>query len=87
MFSVSFVGEKRELVKSIGFGGLMSMHKQPQISRSLAFWLRSNFDVVTNTITLRRGVKLKISEYDVHHLGRKMLSLAQSYLFLVHMML
>lgn len=62
----SFAGEKRDLVNSIGFGGLMSMHKQPKISRRLGCWLLSNFDVVTSTIKLCRGVKIKVVDYDVH---------------------
>ncbi|TVU11136.1 hypothetical protein EJB05_44702 [Eragrostis curvula] len=62
----SFVGQKKQLLESIGFGGLLSMHKQPRISHCLAFWLLRNMDNASSSIVTRDGVKIHVKDADAN---------------------
>ncbi|TVU02728.1 hypothetical protein EJB05_51760, partial [Eragrostis curvula] len=84
----SFVGQKKQLLESIGFGGLLSIHRKNMISRRLAFWLLRNMDNASSSIVLRDGVKIQIKDVDVnlmlglpHELdgaGRQQLSISRA---------
>jgi hypothetical protein len=82
----SFLGEKKDLD---GFSGLMTVHKQPKISRRLAFCPLHNMDAATSSLVLRVGVKIKTTDSDVQLvLGvTKMVCIEQNLLIAVHMML
>ncbi|TVU16114.1 hypothetical protein EJB05_39665, partial [Eragrostis curvula] len=62
----SFVGQKKHLLESIGFGGLLLIHKQPKISRRLAFWLLRNMENPGISIVVRDGAKIQIKDADVN---------------------
>ncbi|CAN6205475.1 unnamed protein product [Urochloa humidicola] len=61
-----FNEEKRKIVESIGFGGLLKLHPQVKFPRLLVLWLVRNMDPNTGTISLSNGDKLPVNERDVH---------------------
>ncbi|CAN6332736.1 unnamed protein product [Urochloa humidicola] len=61
----TFNKEKREIVQSIGFGGLLNLHPQVKFPRLLVLWLLRNMDTATGMISLPSGEKLTLTEQDV----------------------
>jgi len=61
----SFDEFKRELVKSIGFGGLLLFPSLRQINRRFAVWLMSRVDPLTQTLVIDSKKKIKFGKTDV----------------------
>lgn len=57
--------EKKSIVESIGFAGLMKIHPQSRFSRLLVLRLVRNMDPVTGAIRLQNGEELPVDEADV----------------------
>ncbi|KAL6639065.1 hypothetical protein ACP70R_022795 [Stipagrostis hirtigluma subsp. patula] len=62
----TFNGEKAELVKEIGFGGLMHLRKQDRFDRQFALWLLSSMDHTNGSFRMKDGSILEITDFDVH---------------------
>lgn len=60
-----FSVEKKELVKSIGFGMLLKLLPLNKFPRQLAFWVMRNIDKNTEELEVNKGVKIKMTEHDV----------------------
>lgn len=61
----TFNKEKRQIVESIGFSGLLKLYPQVKFPRQLVLWLLRNMDPETGHISLRNGEKLHITQHDV----------------------
>lgn len=59
---------KRELVKSMGFGGLLCFPPLRQINRRFAVWLMSKVDPLSQTIVINESCRIKFSKKDVHRI-------------------
>ncbi|KAL6599166.1 hypothetical protein ACP70R_046030 [Stipagrostis hirtigluma subsp. patula] len=60
-----FDSKKRELVKAIGFGGLLLFPDLNQINRRLSVWLMSKVDEATQSIVIDSNRRYKFSKEDV----------------------
>lgn len=71
---------KRQLVRSIGFGGLLELHDMNRVSRYFSHWLLSNTNWEYNVISVRDDLRLKIVSQDIEKItglsasGRDVLS-------------
>lgn len=57
---------KIELVKSIGFGGILCFPPLRQINRRFAVWLMSRVDPRSQTIVINESMKITYTKEDVH---------------------
>lgn len=57
-----FDDRKRDLVKSIGFGGILSLPFLPKINRKFSTWLMKNVDEVEKAIVISENMKLIAAE-------------------------
>jgi len=61
----SFDAQKREVVRSIGFEGILLFPALKQINRRFAVWLMSKVDPVTQTIAIDSSKQLYFSKKDI----------------------
>ncbi|KAL6609417.1 hypothetical protein ACP70R_039386 [Stipagrostis hirtigluma subsp. patula] len=59
-------GVKRELVKEIGFDGLLKLPGQFELDETLSLWLLSRLDTDSCSLITPRGEMLPIRDVDVH---------------------
>jgi hypothetical protein len=60
-----FDQKKRELVRSIGFGGLLEMHEMSKVNRVFSHWLLSSTNWEDGVITAGEHIKIKIVSEDI----------------------
>lgn len=58
--------EKRKIVQSIGFGGLLTLRSLKMLPRKLVLRLIRNMNAETGEITLPSGERLTVNQIDVH---------------------
>jgi hypothetical protein len=63
-----FDDTKRELVKSIGFGGLLDLHQINKVSRRFTVWLLSRVDTENRTIEVDGEIQVEMVDFDVHRI-------------------
>jgi hypothetical protein len=61
-----FDEKKRELVRSIGFGGSLELHQINKVSRRLTIWLLSRLDPENRTIEIDGEIQVEMVDFDVH---------------------
>ncbi|TVU22288.1 hypothetical protein EJB05_31973 [Eragrostis curvula] len=57
--------DKRRIVKSIGFGGLLEFPAMKQVDRKFSMWLMSKVDVESHTLVLSERRKISFNKEDV----------------------
>jgi hypothetical protein len=60
-----FDEQKKDLVRSIGFGGLLDMHEMSRVNRFFSHWLVSITNWEDGIISTNAGVKMKIVSHDI----------------------
>jgi hypothetical protein len=60
-----FNQQKKDLVSSIGFGGLLELHEISRVNRFFSHWLVSKTNWEDGTININEGVKMKIVAQDI----------------------
>jgi hypothetical protein len=63
-----FDEKKRELVRSIGFGGLLELHQINKVSGRLTIWLLSRLDPENRTIEIDGEIQVEMVDFDVHRI-------------------
>jgi hypothetical protein len=63
-----FTEKKRELVKSIGFGGLLELNQINKVSRRFTIWLLSRLDPENRTIEVDGEIQVEMVDFDVHRI-------------------
>jgi len=61
----SFTEQKRDLVRSIGFGGILLFPPLKNINRRFAVWLMSRVDPLSQTIVVNNCKRIKFNKTDV----------------------
>lgn len=61
----SFTEQKRDLVRSIGFGGILLFPPLKNINRRFAMWLMSRVDPLSQTIVVNNCKRIKFNKTDV----------------------
>ncbi|KAL6615921.1 hypothetical protein ACP70R_038191 [Stipagrostis hirtigluma subsp. patula] len=62
----SLNGEKADLLREIGFAGLMHVRHQERFDRQFAFWLLNSMDHTNGSIAMKDGSNLELTDFDVH---------------------
>ena len=63
----AFDDKKKELVTSIGFGGLLFFPPLRQINRRFAVWLMSRVDPLSQMLVIDSAKRIKFNKVDIEH--------------------
>jgi hypothetical protein len=63
----AFDDKKKEVVTSIGFGGLLFFPPLRQINRRFAVWLMSRVDPLSQMLVIDSAKRIKFNKVDIEH--------------------